>query len=173
MPVVNSDVRPGDPTVQASGQHRGTVDVTFDDGRVITMNLRAPDLDGWNDAVTAAPINAQTQMEERDANEAVTPDEDVAANKEASQAQTCVAYIRQALAQELAWDGWGLLSRINTYVTTHSDWNTAHTHLLAEGLTQEEYDLAKNAYNYLSGAGRPATMSDALTIQENWEASVA
>ena len=72
MPVQTVDVRDGDPTIQASGQHRGTVDVTFDDGRIITLHLRAPDLDGWNDAVAAAGATAQAQMEERDANDAPT-----------------------------------------------------------------------------------------------------
>jgi hypothetical protein len=168
MPVVSTDVRDGDPTVQASGQHRGTVTSTFDDGRILEQNLRAPDINAWNDAVANAGVEAQTTMEERDAQEAVTPDADVAGNKEASQAQTCVAYIRDAWSQESAIDAWALYDRINTYVTTHSDWNTAHTHLLAEGLTQEEYDQAKNAYSYLSGSGRPATLADAETIQTTW-----
>ena len=93
----------------------------------------------------------------------------MAANKEASIAQTCIAYIHQAWNEETAYDAHALYSRINTYVTNHSDWNTAHTHLLAEGLTQEEYDQAKAAYQYLSGSGRPATLADAQTIQQNWE----
>jgi hypothetical protein len=168
MPVSGSDVRTGDPTIQASGQYRGTVDVYFDDGRQEPVNIRAADQDAWNDAVAAAESVAQARMEERDANE-VVGDHDVAANKEATIAQTCVAYIRRAWQIELAYDAYLLYARIDTYVGNHSDWNTAHTHLLAEGLTQEEYDQAKDAYTYLSGAGRPATMSDARTIQANWE----
>lgn len=169
MPVSNTDVRYGDPTVQASGQHRGTVDVTFDDGRQMSINIRAADLDDWNDKVSQAGAVAQARMEEADANEAVSGEQDVAANKEATIAQTCIAYIRQAWDMELAYDAWALYDRINTYVTNHSDWNTAHTHLLAEGLTQEEYDQAEAAYQYLSGSGRPATMAEAITIQTNWE----
>ena len=170
MPIVSIDVRDGDPTVQASQQHRGTVAATFDDGRVIERNLRAPDLDAWNDLIASMNAVIQSQMEERDAEEAVTPDEDVASNKEASIAQTCIAYMRQAWQAETAYDAYALYARINTYVTNHSDWNTVHTHLLAEGLTQEEFDQAKTAYQYLSGSGRPATLSDAQTIQAAWEA---
>ena len=168
MPVSTVDVRAGDPTVQASGQHRGTVDCTFDDGRIITLHLRAPDLDGWNDAVAAAGATAQAQMEERDANDAVG-DTDVAANKEASIAQTCIAYIRQAWSYEQAYEAWLLYDRINTYVTNNGGWVAAKPALIAEGLTDEEYQQAQDAYTYLSGAGRPATMSDARTIQSNWE----
>ena len=71
MPVVSTDVRDGDPTVQASGQHRGSVTCTFDDGRIIQLNLRAPDLDAWNDAVANAANQAEDQMTRRDAGEAV------------------------------------------------------------------------------------------------------
>lgn len=170
MAVATVDVRDGDPTVQASGQYRGTVDVTLDDGRVLTLNIRAANLDEWNDKVAAAGATIQEQVELRDADEAVTPDEDIAAHKQASIAQTCIAYIRQAWEQEQAYDAWNLYARINTYVTNHSDWNTAQTHLIAEGLTQEEYDQAKAAYQYLSGGGRPATMAEAITIQNNWQA---
>jgi len=171
MPITSVDVRDGDPTIQASGQHRGTVTGTFDDGRILERNLRTPDSDTWNDKVAAQSAEMQATMEKRDAEDAVTPDEDVAANKEATIAQTCVAYIRQAWNEETAYDAHALYARINTYVTNHSDWNTAHTHLIAEGLTQEEYDQAKAAYQYLSGSGRPATLSDAQTIQTAWEDS--
>ena len=169
MPVSSVDVRDGDPTVQASGQHRGTITATFSDGRILERNLRAADADGWADAVANAGLEAQSQMENRDAEAAVTPDADVVANLEANIAQTCVAYIRAAWELETAYDAFALYSRINTYITTHSDWNTAHTHLLAEGLTQEEFDQAKAAYQYLSGSGRPAILSDAQTIQAAWE----
>jgi hypothetical protein len=168
MPITSIDVRDGDPTVQASGQHRGTVAATFDDGRLTEKNIRASDIDDWNDKVAAASGEMQAQMESSDAHAAVDPDSDVTANKEASQAQTCVAYIRDAWNMESANDGWMLYSRINNYVTGHSNWITAKPHLIAEGLTDEEYEQAATAYAYLSGAGRPATMADAQTIQDAW-----
>lgn len=169
MPVLSVDVRAGDPTVQASGQHRGTVDVTFDDGRVITLNLRAPDLDSWNDAVANAGAQAQAQMERRDAEEAVG-DQDIAANKEASIAQSAIAYIRSAWNEPQAYDAYLLFDRINTFITNNGGWATVKPILLANGLTEEEYDQCAAAYQYLSGAGRPAIMAEARTIQSNWEA---
>lgn len=168
MPIVSIDVRDGDPTVQASNQHRGTVTGTFDDGRIMERNIRAADLDGWNDKVAAMSGEMQDQMERSDADSAVDPDAPVAAEKEASIAQTCVAYIREAAATEQAYDAFLLYDRINTYVTNHSDWPTVKPILLAEGLTEEEYDQAGSAFNYLSSAGRPATMADAKTIQAAW-----
>lgn len=170
MPIVSIDVRDGDPTVQASGQHRGTVTGTFDDGRIMERNIRAADLDGWNDKVAAMSGEMQAQMEAADAEAAVSPSEPVAASEEASIAQTCVAYIREAAATEQAYDAYLLYDRINTYVTNHSNWPTVKPILLAEGLTEEEYGQAGSAFNYLSSAGRPAIMSDAKTIQSNWEA---
>lgn len=170
MGVSSSDVRSGDPTIQASGQYRGTVDVTMTDGRVYTLIIRAPDLDSWNDQVAAAGATIQARVEEQDAQEAVTPDADVAANKEASIAQTCIAYIRQAWSHESAIDAWNLYARINTYVTNNGGWATAKPALLAAGLPEEEYDQAAAAYQYLSGGGRPAILAEAETIQGNWEA---
>ena len=170
MPVLTADVREGDPTIQASGQYRGTVDVVFDDGRELTINIRAADQNDWNDKVAAVSATAQARMEASDAAAAVDPDADVAASKEASIAQTCVAYIRQAMSTEQAYDAWLLLDRINTYVTNNGGWATAKPFLLAEGLSEDEYDKAAAAYSYLSGAGRPAIMAEAKTIQGNWEA---
>ena len=168
MPIVSSVLNPGDPTIQASGQYRGTIVFTFADGRTVQRNLRAPDEDAWSALLLAIDDEVEAKMQERDAEDAVSPDEDVAANLEASIAQTCIAYIRQAWNEELAFVAWALYDRINTYVTTHSDWNTAHTHLLAAGLTQDEYDQSKAAYQYLSGSGRPAIMASAVTIQNAW-----
>ena len=169
MPIITIDVRDGDPTIQESGQHRGTVTATFDDGREVSRNLRAADADAWNDLIAGISAVIQAQMEVRDAEDAIDSGADVVANKEASIAQTCVAYIREAWNAETAHEAWLLYARINTYVLAHSNWNAAKTHLLSAGLEQEEYDQAKAAYQYLSGGGRPATMSDAQTVQAAWE----
>jgi hypothetical protein len=59
MPAIGQQTRPGDPTVQVSGQHRGTVDVTFDDGRIVTMNYRAVDLADWNTKEAGASADAE------------------------------------------------------------------------------------------------------------------
>jgi hypothetical protein len=169
MPITSIDVRDGDPTVQASGQHRGTIKATFDDGRISEKSLRAADADEWNDKVAAAWGDMEADMVRSDAYAAVDPDADVTANKEASQPQTCIAYIKQAWEQESANDAWLLYARINNYVTSQSDWPTVKPLLLAEGLSEEEFDQASAAYQYLSGAGRPAILANAQTIQDAWE----
>jgi len=171
MPVQSVDVRDGDPTIQASGQYRGTVDVTMTDGRVFTLNIRAASQDEWNDRVTAAAATIQAQVERRDAAEAVDPEQEVAASKEASIAQVAVAYLRGAWEEEQAYNAWLRFARFNNYVTNNGyTWENVQAHLFAAGLTQEEWDELKAAYQYLSGGGRPAIMADAKTIQGNWEA---
>lgn len=170
MPVQSVDVRAGDPTQQASGQWRGTVDVTLTDGRVYMRNLRAETLDEWNDLVANAGAETLAEVSMQDAAEAVE-DVDIVASKEATVAQTCRAYIEQAMATEQAYDAWLLLARINTYVTNNGGWAVAKPALLAVGLEEDVFDSAQSAYNYLSGGGRPNAMSTARTIQENWESN--
>lgn len=169
MPVSSVDVRDGDPTIQASGQYRGSVDVTMDDGRVFTLNIRAPDQDSWNDQVAAAGATIQARVEVQDAEAAVTPDADVAANKEASIAQTCIAYIRRAWEEQRAKDASDLYTRINNFVTANGGWAVAKPALLAAGLPEAEYDRAEAAYQYFAGGGRQAILADAETIQQTWE----
>lgn len=170
MPIVSIDVRDGDPTIQASGQHRGTVDATFDDGRIVSKNLRAPDLDAWNDLIASMNAVIQAEQEQQDAEFSVDPESDIDGDyKEASKAQRAVAYLRRAWQEELAPDAYLLFARFANYVTSNGyNWNNVVAHLLAEGLTQEEWDSMKQAYQYLNGAGRPAIMADAKTIQGNW-----
>lgn len=170
MPVIATDVRDGDPTVQASQQHRGTVKCTFDDGRILEMNLRAPDLDGWNDAVAGAALKAEDQMMRRDADEAVGDQPiDSGGNKEADQYQVCAAYMRDADAESEAYNAWVLYSRIDDYVQSNGGWVTFKPVMLAEGMDEEFFDRSASQYQYLSAAGRPATMSGARTIQDGWE----
>jgi hypothetical protein len=170
MPITSTVVRDGDPTVQASGQHRGTIKSTFNDGRIVERNLRGADLADWDAKVAAAPAEIQEQMEVSDAGEAVSPDEPVAPNKEATIEQNAIAYLRDSWRSELASDAYLLFDRFNTYVTNSAyTWDDVHTHLISYGLTQEEWDQMKAAYNYLSGGTRPADMAAGQVIQDAWE----
>jgi hypothetical protein len=170
MPIVSIDVRDGDPTIQTSGQHRGTIAATFDDGRIVERNIRAADADEWNDLVASIGIEMQAKQEQQDAANSVDPESEVAASQEASIAQAAVAYLRAAWQEELAPDAYLLFARFNNYVINKGyTWNDVQTHLLAEGLEQEEWDEIKTAYQYLNGGGRPAIMAEAKTIQGNWE----
>jgi len=172
MAVQTADVREGDPTVQENtGQHRGTVDVTFTDGRVLSINIRAADQDEWNDKVAAVQAEAQARMTQSDAEAAVNPDAEVQADKEATLADVAVAYLRRAWNQEQAYDAYLLFSRFNNY-RLNQGWtlDQVQTNLQAAGLTVDEWDEMRTAYTYLNGAGRPAIMADNRTIQSNWEA---
>jgi hypothetical protein len=164
------EVRAGDPTVQVSGQHRGTIKGTFDDGRIVERNIRGADLAGWDAKVAAAPAEMEEQMMVADAGAAVSPDEDVAPSGEATIEQTAIAYLRDSWRSELASDAYLLFDRFNTYVTNSQyTWDDVHTHLIAHGLTQEEWDQMKAAYQYLNGGTRPADMAAGKTIQDAWE----
>lgn len=169
MPVQSIDVREGDPTTQASGQVRGTVDVTFTDGRVFTRNLRAADLDAWNDMIANYTAVIEAQVAESDAYDDLNPDEDIAAHKEATVKQRAVAYLREAMQQEYAREGYRRLWKFDQYRQAQG-WtvNQVVTNLLEAGLTQEEWDEMLAAYQYLSDAGRPAIMNDYHAIQEQW-----
>ena len=170
MPIVSIDVRDGDPTIQASGQHRGTVMATFADGRIIERNLRAPDADAWQDLIAGISAKIQAQAEEQDAENSVDPGTEVEAAGEASEDQAAAAYIRNSLSQEFALDAWLRLSRFKNWVDANGgNFNAVEARLLAAGVSQEDWDTAKTIYQYLSGAGRAETLLQAKTIQTKWE----
>ena len=112
MPIVSIDVRDGDPTVQVSGQHRGTVTATFADGRVVNRNLRAAGADDWLAQLAGVSTLIQAETEQRDAQSAVNLDTEIAAKGEASEAQVAVAYVRQAWEEAKATDGYILSQRL-------------------------------------------------------------
>jgi len=171
MPIVSIDVRDGDPTIQASGEHRGTVTATFADGRIVERNLRAPDADAWNDKIAAISAEIQAQQEVSDADSGVSPDAEVVANGEASIEQRAVAYLRRAWQEENCRDAYLLFDKFNDFRLARGwNLNQVQAGLMGAGLTVEEWDSMKTAYQYLAGAGRPAIMNDYLTIQGNWEA---
>lgn len=171
MPITSIDVRDGDPTIQATGEHRGTVECTFADGRIVQRNLRAPDANAWQDKVANIGAEVQDQMELQDADAGVDPDEEVVAGGEASIEQRAVAYLRGAWGEENARDAYLLFDRFNTFRLAQGwNLNQVQAGLASAGLTTEEWDEMKTAYQYLDGAGRPAIMNDYQTIQGNWEA---
>lgn len=171
MPVQSIDVRDGDPTQQASGQYRGTVDVTFVDGRVFTRNLSAPDLDSWNDMIANYTAIIEAQIAEADASSNVNPDEEIVQVGEGTVKQRAVAYLRDAWNQDNCRDAYLRFDKFNNYRLAQG-WNLNQVvaGLAEAGLTQEEWDEMRDAYSYLNSAGRPAIMNDYQTIQANWEA---
>ena len=170
MPIVSIDVRDGDPTIQANGQHRGTVAATFADGRIVERSLRAADADAWNDLIAGISAEIQAKQEVQDAEAGVSSDDEIVAGGEASVEQRAVAYLRAAWGQELARDAYLLFDKFNDFRLARGwNLNQVQTGLMSAGLTVDEWDEMKAAYQYLAGAGRPAIMNDYQTIQGNWE----
>jgi len=171
MPVQSIDVRDGDPTQQASGEYRGTVDATMTDGRLITKNLRAPTLDAWNDKIANVQDEIEAQVSQRDAEDGISPDDEITANGDASIEQRAVAYLRRAWQEERPRDAFLLFDRFNDF-RNQKGWNLNQVQagLASAGLGVEEWNDMSAAYQYLSGAGRPSTMNDYEAIQGVWEA---
>lgn len=172
MPYASHTIREGTPpAMQASGQYRGTVDVIDDSGSSYTFHLRAPDLASWNVKVASIPADFAEWEKEKDAREAVDFDSDPVSAGEANQARVAVAYIRRALQETECSDGFALLNRVNNYVTSNSDWPTVKPLLLAEGLTEKEYNNAAAAFQYLNTPERIAAMDAYPAIQYQWAKS--
>ena len=167
MPVTTTSER--DVTVQVTGQYRGVIVCTFADARILELNRRAPNQAAWDALKAGADTEAEAIMARQDAQAMVDPDQDVAASGEASQADTCIAYIRAAWGEQFATDAYALYVRINNYVTNNGGWAAAKPALLTAGLSDEEYTQAETAWNYLSNGTRPAEMAAGQVIQGAWE----
>lgn len=168
MPVERVFLNDGDPVVQASGEYRGTVNVEFTGDRIVTRNLRAPDEDAWSALILKIEERTLREVQEQDARESIS-DAEIETNGEASIEQRAVAYLRDALEQEDAFDAYVRMARFNNFRTDRGwSWNQVVAGLASAGLTQDDLDQMRTAYQYLSGGGRPAIMTDARTIQENW-----
>ena len=169
MPVVDSYLK-APPSVEATGEHRGTVIVEFTGGRTVERRLRAPDAAAWAELMLDIEERIESETQESDANENIK-DEEISANGEATRAQRAVAYLRRSMEQEQAADAYALMARFNNFRTDNGwSWNQVVTNLAAAGLEQEEFDEMRASYQYLNGNGRPAILAEARTIQAQWEA---
>ena len=160
MPAVSVDVKDGDPSVQASGEHRGQVAVTFDDGRVVTKNLRTPDADTWADLIANIMARVQDEVSENDAYEAVEQDVEILNGyKEASLPQMALAYLRKAQEEEDPYKAYLKFSRFNDY-RVNQGWsmNQVVAQLSSAGLTADEWVDMRARYQYLSNAARVTAM---------------
>ena len=169
MPVVDSFLDPGDPSVQASGERRGTINVDFGNGRVVRRSIRAQGADAWAALLLEIEDRIEREVRQQDA-EADIEDAEIEANGEASIAERAVAYLRDAMERDTAIEAYRLMVRFDNYRQSQGwSWNQVATNLMSAGLEQEEFDAMRTAYQYLSGGGRPAIMAEARDIQENWE----
>ena len=169
MPIINTNVIEG-PNVQSDGQHRGLIEYLFSDGRRVRKYARAPDATTWAALVVNLASSTEDAIIQNDAQESISPGATVAAHKEASIEDAAVAYLRAAWRIEQAYDAFLLFDKFNDFrIAKGWDLNQVQAGLMSAGLTVEEWDEMKIAYQYLAAGNRPVTMSDAKTIQGNWE----
>lgn len=168
MPVVDTNVTDG-PNVQADGQHRGTVEFIFDDGRVVTRNVRAPDANAWANLVADLPQEVEASQEQSDADEAVDNDVEVSNYKQANMKQLAVAYLRRALSSEDPYVAYLRFSRFNDFRLAQG-WslNQVQAGLMDAGLTEDEWDIMRDAYTWLSNAGRVTAMQAYQDVATGW-----
>lgn len=136
-----------------------------------TLPAVPPDPNAFDTYLTQAGDMVLAQFKLQDAGEGIDADTDIAANKEATAQEKAVAYLRRAWQEEDAYKAYRLLDRFDIYRQAQG-WplNQVQSNLAAAGLTVDEWDSIKTAYQYLSGGTRPADMAAHAVIQENWEA---
>ena len=136
-----------------------------------TLPAVPPDPNAFNSYLTQAGDMVLASFKQQDAEEGVDADTDIAANKEATQQEKAVAYLRRAWQEDDAYQAYRILDRFNTYRNAQG-WtlDQVQANLAAAGLTVTEWDSIKTAYQYLSGGTRPADMAAHAVIQANWEA---
>lgn len=168
MPITDTNVIDG-PNVQADGQHRGTLEFTFGDGRVVTRNVRAPDAAAWANLAVDLATQVEAQQQEQDADEAVEANEEVLPYKEASREQLALRYLRRAHADEDPYRAYLKFSRFNDWRLAQGySLNQVTTALASVGLTEDEWTAMRDAYVWLSNAGRVTAMQAYQDVQAGW-----
>lgn len=166
MPIVNSFLHPGDPTIQANGEYRGTVNFEFDDGRIVQRYVKASDEDTWSAKLLALQALTESDVSNSDANEAADMDVEVLQPyKQASVKQMALAYLRKAMEEGDPYRAYLKLNRFN-------EWRTREGHSLNQvvkalesvGLEEDEWADMKARFQYLSNAGRVNTMQSYQSV---------
>jgi len=156
--IVNIAVIDG-PNIQADGQYRGTVEFTFDDGRRVLRNVRAPDAAGWSALLLSLEASVLDQVSREDAEASVDPDQDITGVGQANQKQVALAYLRRAYRTGDPWTAYKLFDRFNSYRVSQG-WTIGQvqTQLATVGLMQDEWNLMAARYSYLSQTNRVTAM---------------
>lgn len=172
MPIIDQTVADG-PTIHNDGSRRGTIDFTFDDGRVVRRTVRAPDATAWANLLIDLPSKVEAQMAQRDAESAAQTDDEVndAPIGESSREQIAYAYLKKAYSLDDPYEAYLKFDKFNNYrISKGWNLNQVVAGLASVGMTQEEWDLMRDAYQYLGQATRVATMVDYVPILATWKA---
>jgi hypothetical protein len=168
MPITDTNVIDG-PEVQADGQHRGTMEFIFDDGRRVERQVRRPDAITWANAILDMPAMVEKEIQEQDAEEAVGSDVEVAAYKQASMQQLAIQYLRRAHSQDDPYVAFLQFSRFNTWrIAQGYNVNQVAAALASVGLTDEEWTLMLDAYQWVSNPARVTAMQAYQDIISTW-----
>ena len=169
MPITDTTPFTGEPTQQASGQWRGSAQYTFDDGRKINRRITADTAGEWANKMSDIVPELEVQIQEADAGEGVSADDEITTNKQASIQQRAVAYLRAAMAEDDPYTAFLLLDRFNTFRLAQGwNLNQVEAGLAGAGLEAEEWDTMRDAYQYLSNAGRVTAMQAVQDINQTW-----
>jgi len=170
MPITNTEVV-GEVSVQPDGSRRGTIDMTFADGRVFRRHLRAADAAGWANILLDIAAEQEAKVSQDDAEEASEEDAEVAPVKEAGIKQVALAYLRKAYEIEDPYLAYLKFARFNNYRLAQG-WNINQVvaGLTSVGLTEDEWVDMKARYLYLSNSGRVTAMVayQAVVAGDTW-----
>ena len=169
MPIVNQDVRDGDPVEEAGGIFAGIVIFTFSDGREVQKRVVAKSLQEWSNKIIDLPDIVEAEVARADAESDLSDDEEIAAKGEATREQRALAYLRKAYSLDDPYKAFLLFDRFNEF-RVQRGWSLdqVESQLAGVGLGAEEWAAMRAAYTYLAGGGRPAVMLATQTINENW-----
>ena len=155
MSIVSTVQSP--PRVQASGQHRGAIAFTLDDGREITRNVRAPDLASYNELGNALEAGVLESVQNQDSEELAQTDGAIGAHKQATAKQVARLYLERAMGEDDPHLSFKKLNRFNDYRISQG-W-TLNQVATGLGIDSGHWDEAKARFQYLNSAENIATMN--------------
>lgn len=160
MPITQTDIIDG-PNPQRGGAQRGTIRLTFDDGRAFERRINAIDAIEWSSKVLNIVAEQEAKVALDGAKEASKEDAEIATVKEASREQVALAFLRTAMEIGEPYLAYLKLNRFNDY-RLDKGWslNQVVAGLASVGLTEEEWVDMKARFQYLSNASRVTAMQD-------------
>ncbi len=166
MSVVSTTVRHGDPTIQVSGERRGSVQVAFTDGRVVDRNYRTADEPSWDAAVASAGAQVQQDVARRDAQEAVDKDVDITGDYgESTKDQQAAAYLYRAYTTPDPYTAYKKYTKFNEWrIRDGLSVEEVRLRFLAAGFEERTWDLMIERYQYLADPARVTIMEDHQSV---------
>ena len=164
MPVMSTQTRAGDPTVQVTGQARGTVKYIFDDGFAIELAIRTSTLAEFDPEITARIPEVELSRRKMDSNAVVEDDIADTGNGAASTLDTMVVKLRYAYSQPLPEDSYRNMNQIDNYrINKGWTWTQVHNAIFnvpEYEFTEEEWSNIMDRFSYLDFPAKIQIMID-------------